>query len=212
MNDRRSPLRPGKLCVGLTGGIASGKSAVASIFEELGAHVVDTDVIARDVVLPGQPGLAAVVEAFGEDILDRTGALDRRVLRQRVFADPALRRQLESLLHPLIRAELWRRVDASVKPVQVLVIPLLVESGLQGTVDRVLVVDCPRSVQLERLLTRDKESREQAERILSAQADREARLAVADDVIDNAGSLDALGPAVEKIYARYRALAQQNND
>ncbi|MCJ7556566.1 MAG: dephospho-CoA kinase, partial [Gammaproteobacteria bacterium] len=186
-----------------TGGIASGKSAVASILADLGANVVDTDEIARDVVAPGDPGLQAIVEAFGRDILTRDAHLDRRKMREQVFSSTGARTRLEAILHPLIREELWRKVDASDNPVQVLVIPLLVESGLESTVDRVLVVDCPRQIQLERLLQRDAETTEQAERILDAQASREARLAVADDIIDNSGSLAMLQLSVQDIYAGY---------
>lgn len=198
-----TPVRRGKLCVGLTGGIASGKTTVADLLGQLGANVVDTDEIAREVVMPGKAGLAAIVHAFGADILDESGALDRSQMRRRVFADPKARRRLESILHPLIREEMWRRVDKSENRVQILVIPLLVESGLAALVDRVLVVDCPRQVQLQRLLQRDGETPEQAERILAAQASREARLAVADDVIDNSGSLAHLQQATADIYQRY---------
>jgi len=202
-----TPVRRGKLCIGLTGGIASGKTTVADLLGELGANVVDTDEIARQVVMPGQAGLVAIVNAFGADILDGTGALDRAQMRKRVFADPQARRRLEGILHPLIREEMWRRVENSSNPVQILVIPLLVESGLAALVDRVLVVDCPRQLQLQRLLTRDGETVEQAERILAAQASREARLAAADDVIDNSGSLTQLQQATSDMYQRYRAHA-----
>ena len=170
---------------------------------KLGANVVDTDVIAREVVAPGQPGLDAIVEEFGRDILDESGGLDRRMMRNKVFSNPESRARLEAILHPLIRQELWRRVDESDNPIQVLVIPLLVESGLSGMVDRVLVVDCPRETQVQRLLSRDGETPEQAERILSAQASREARLAAADDIIDNSGSLAMLAQSVQEIYNRY---------
>ena len=169
----------------------------------LGAHVVDTDIIARDVVAPGQPALEAIVEAFGQEILDENGGLDRRMMRNKVFSNPESRTRLEAILHPLIRQELWRRVDESDNPIQVLVIPLLVESGLSGMVDRVLVVDCPRQTQVKRLLSRDAETPEQAERILSAQATREARLAAADDIVDNSGSLAMLAQSVQEIYASY---------
>jgi dephospho-CoA kinase len=198
---------PGKLCVGLTGGIASGKTAVADTFAALGAHVVDTDQIARDVVEPGTLGLRALVEAFGRDILGADGRLDRRAMRERAFADTGVRETLEAILHPLIRQELWRRAEESDNPVQVLVIPRLVESGMSAMVDRVLVVDCPRETQIDRLLRRDAETREQAERILAAQVSREARLAHADDVIDNSGNLDLLQRSVEEMYRHYRNLA-----
>ena len=176
---------------------------MAEILARLGANVVDTDVIAREVVAPGQPGLDAIVEEFGRDILDESGGLDRRMMRNKVFSNPESRARLEAILHPLIRQELWRRVDESDNPIQVLVIPLLVESGLSDMVDRVLVVDCPRETQLQRLLSRDGETLEQAERILSAQASREARLAAADDIIDNSGSLGMLAQSVQEIYNSY---------
>ncbi len=203
MNASSQHVRPGKLCVGLTGGIASGKSAAAEMLAKLGANVVDTDVIAREVVAPGQPGLDAIVEEFGRDILDESGGLDRRMMRNTVFSNPESRARLEAILHPLIRQELWRQVDESDNPIQVLVIPLLVESGLSDMVDRVLVVDCPRQTQVQRLLSRDGETLEQAERILSAQASREARLAAADDIIDNSGSLAMLAQSVQEIYNSY---------
>jgi len=203
VNSEGGRRRRGKLLVGLTGGIASGKTTVAEIFRELGASVVDTDEIARQVVMPGAAGLVAMVNAFGRDILDEAGGLDRARMRARVFADPQARRRLESILHPLIREQMWRQVDASDNPVQVLVIPLLVESALAGLVDRVLVVDCPRQVQLQRLLQRDGETPEQAERILAAQASREARLAAANDIIDNSGSLARLREEAAELYRRY---------
>jgi dephospho-CoA kinase len=171
----------------------------------LGANVVDTDIIARDVVAPGQPALETIVEEFGQDILDESGGLDRPMMRKKVFSNPESRARLEAILHPLIRQELWRRVDESDKPIQVLVIPLLVESDLSAMVDRVLVVDCPRQTQVKRLLSRDGETPEQAERILSAQATREARLAAADDIIDNTGSLAMLAQSVQEIYSSYLA-------
>ncbi len=212
MNTGSQSLRPGKLLIGLTGGIASGKSAVADMLARLGANVVDTDVIARDVVAAGQPGLEAIVNAFGQDILDENGGLDRRMMRNKVFASAESRARLEAILHPVIRQELWRRVDESDNPVQVLVIPLLVESGLSGMVDRVLVVDCPRQTQIKRLLTRDAETPEQAERILAAQASREARLAAADDVVDNSGSLAMLAQSVQEIYQRYLSHAASSGN
>ena len=196
------------LRIGLTGGIASGKSAVAAEFQRAGVPVIDTDALARDVVEPGQPSLAAVVAEFGPSILDATGHLDRRRLRAIVFADPARRRALESILHPAIRALQRARVDATSAPYVVIAIPLLVEGGARrDDVDRILVVDCPREVQRARLLARDGETPEGAEAILSAQATREARLSVADDILDNSGPLLALQPAVAALHARYVGLA-----
>jgi len=198
-----TPLR-----IGLTGGIASGKSAVAEEFRRAGVPVIDTDALAREVVEPGQPSLAAVVAEFGPSILDAAGRLDRRRLRSIVFADPARRRALEAILHPAIRSLQRARVAATTAPYVVIAIPLLVEGGARrDDVDRVLVVDCPRETQRARLLARDGETPEGAESILSAQATREARLAAADDILDNSGALADLRPAVAALHARYLALA-----
>lgn len=193
--------------VGLTGGVASGKSTVAGLFSELGVPVFDTDQIARDVVEPGQPALDEVIACFGTRSLGPDGRLDRAWLRQQVFADPALRRRLEAILHPRIRAELARRSAAAGGAYQVWVIPLLVEGGGQDRVDRVLVVDCPADIQLQRLLSRDGGDPTTAEAMLQAQASREQRRAVADDLIDNTGSPAALQGAVEALHVRYLSLA-----
>jgi len=193
--------------IGLTGGIASGKSTVADLFAARGVTVLDTDLIAREVVEPGQPALARVVEAFGPGVLGPDGRLDRPALRARVFADPAARQRLEGILHPAIRAELARQSVAAGGDYQILVIPLLVEGGRVDTVDRVLVVDCPVETQLERLTARDGETAEGARRIIASQASREARLAAADDVIVNAGQPAELAAQVAALDAKYRQLA-----
>lgn len=203
--ERDAPAAP--LRIGLTGGIASGKSAVADAFARRGITIVDTDVIAREVVEPGRAALDAVVGAFGAGVLAPDGRLDRRALRAIVFADPERRRRLEAILHPAIRAEMRARAAAAAGPYVVIAIPLLTESGLQSQVDRVLVVDCPRDVQLARLLARDGETRAGAERILAAQASREARLAIADDVVANDGTLAELDARVEALHRRYLELA-----
>ncbi|MCZ8130632.1 MAG: dephospho-CoA kinase [Steroidobacteraceae bacterium] len=195
------------LRIGLTGGIASGKSAVADAFARRGIEIVDTDVLAREVVEPGTPALAAVVETFGPDVLGPDGRLDRRRLRTRVFADPAERQRLEAILHPAIRAAMRSRAAAATTPYVVIAIPLLVENGLQSQVDRVLVVDCPPELQLARLLARDGETPEGARAILAAQATREARLVEADDVVTNAGTLAELEAQVAALHERYLALA-----
>jgi dephospho-CoA kinase len=193
--------------VGLTGGIASGKTAVADAFARRGVPIVDTDVIAREVVEPGEPALAAVVEAFGAGVLGADGRLDRRALRRDVFADEGRRRRLESILHPAIRARMQAQAAAATGPYVVIAIPLLVENRLESQVDRVLVVDVAPEVQLARLLARDGETPEGARRILAAQATREARLAVADDVLANDGTLADLDRKVGELHARYVALA-----
>ncbi|MFO7306888.1 MAG: dephospho-CoA kinase [Gammaproteobacteria bacterium] len=191
------------LLVALTGGIASGKSAVADRFAQLGVPVLDTDRIARDIVEPGTPTLAKLVEAFGPDILDSEGRLNRRRMRERVFANPDDRARLNAITHPAIRAELARRSASAGGAYQVHVIPLLVETGRTRDYDRVLVVDCPREVQIQRLMARDGATAEQAEAILAAQATREQRLAVADDVIVNTGTLDELYQRVDELHRKY---------
>lgn len=163
-----TPTAPQSACrpfrVALTGGIASGKSTVANLFAAHGVPLIDTDLIARDVVEPGQPALAAVVQAFGSDVLDSDGRLDRRRLREIIFRDAAARTRLEAILHPAIRAAMERQSVAAAQagPYQVLVIPLLAEGGRRDHVDRVLVVDTPEAAQVERLMTRDAVSRAQA--------------------------------------------------
>ena len=193
--------------VGLTGGVASGKSTVAELFQGLGVTVIDTDHIAREIVEPGRPALAELVRALGTEILGTGGALDRASLRRRIFADAAARRTVEGILHPAILAELERRSRAAGGPYQLLVIPLLVERQLAGFVNRVLVVDCEPATQVERLMRRDGETRESALAMLAAQAPREARLAAADDVIRNDGQSGALAARVAELDRRYRELA-----
>lgn len=193
--------------VGLTGGIASGKSTVADRFAALGVPVIDTDQIAREVVAPGTPGLEAVVVAFGPEVLQPDGTLDRRRLRKLAFATTGRRRQLEAILHPRIRERMEALCSSSGGPYQILVIPLLIESGLLTRVDRVLVVDCSESVQRTRLRVRDGESTAGADRLLAAQADRETRLSQADDVLVNEGTRDELQRRVQEFHATYLQFA-----
>src|SRR5690606_8105770 len=195
------------LIIGLTGGIASGKTTVADLFAARGVPLVDADVSAREVVAAGSSGLAAVVEAFGSEILTTTGELDRRALRARVFGQPEERRRLESILHPLIRQHLQDSLQALSGPYALLVAPLLLEGDLSKAVQRVLVVDVPEEVQIARVMSRDGSSREEAEAILRAQMSRQERLARADDVIVNDGDLDALEPQVERLHRQYLRLA-----
>lgn len=206
MSDLRSdrPLR-----IGLTGGIASGKSTVADLFSELGVPVIDTDIIAREVVEPGQPALDEIREHFGDAVFDDDGRLDRAAMRNIVFADDAARLALEAILHPRIGEETRRQADAADGHYQLIVVPLLTGSPLRDFVDRILVVDCSEKIQIERLLARDTESVEQARRILAAQASRGERLAIADDVIDNSGGLDATRSAVIRLDQEYRHLAAE---
>jgi dephospho-CoA kinase len=204
-----SPSNAPPLLIALTGGIASGKSAVAEMFAQLGVPVLDTDQISRDVVAPGMPTLDRLVEQFGPEILDAQGRYDRARMRERVFNDPEQRRKLEAIMHPAIREELARRSAAAGGDYQVHVIPLLVETGRPDAYDRVLVVDCPESAQVERLLARDGTSLEQAEKILAVQASREDRLNAAHDVIENTGTLEDLQRFVQTLHRNYALLAQR---
>jgi len=194
--------------VAVTGGIASGKSAVTRRFEALGVPVHDADVAARAVIAPGTPGLQAVVEAFGADVLDADGALDRASMRRCVFADAGVRRTLESIIHPRVRAWLRQRADEQHDPYGLLAIPLLAENiDSYRWVDRVLVVDAPEATQLARLQQRDGIDAALAQRMLDGQASRAQRLALADDVIDNSGDEAALDGAVAALHQRYLALS-----
>lgn len=192
------------LKIGLTGGIASGKSTVADMFAELGIPVIDTDVIARDLVMPGLPALAEIRERFGEGVIDGSGNLDRAAMRKLVFSNDQARRDLEAILHPRIGAETRRQSTEANGPYQVIVVPLLLESQLRQFVDRVLVVDCSEETQIRRLTARDTESAEQARRILAAQASRQDRLAIADDVIRNDRDLAHLRDQVLQLDRKYR--------
>ncbi|MFL6622464.1 MAG: dephospho-CoA kinase [Sulfurifustaceae bacterium] len=196
------------LRVGLTGGIGSGKSAVAELFARRGVPVVDTDEISREVVKPGTPGLAEIVQTFGESVLDAHGALDRRALRERVFDDVSARRRLEAILHWRIGAAVVERVAALKAPYCLIVVPLLVETGFNALIDRLLVVDVDEERQIERTSARDRVAPEAVRKILAAQARREERLKRADDVILNNGTLEELDRAVEQLHARYLALAR----
>lgn len=200
-----------RFVVALTGGIASGKSAVERRFEALGIRAYDADVAARAVVAPGSEALAEVASVFGPEALDADGALDRAAMRQRVFADPAARSTLEGILHPRIRTWLREAVAADSGPYCILSIPLLVENiAHYDWVDRVLVVDAPEAVRVERLVRRDGIDASLATTMIAAQASREARLAIADDVIVNDGDEAALDAAVAALDQRYRDLANRS--
>lgn len=200
--------RPHAFVIALTGGIAAGKTAVATRFEVLGIHVHDADVAAREVIEPGSDGLTAVVEAFGPDVLDASGALDRAAMRQRVFADSNDRHALEAIIHPRVRQWLRDRAFGDAGPYCLLAIPLLAENIEQYRwVDRVLLVDAPESVQIQRLIQRDGIDENLARRMLAQQASRAERLALADDVIENDGEEAALDDVVGDLHRRYLALA-----
>lgn len=196
------------LVVGITGGIGSGKSAVTRRLEEHGITVVDADVVARVVVEPGTPALAQIAEHFGTDILLADGTLDRAALRARVFADEAERRWLERLTHPLIGQEIVDQLSASPSPYTVLSSPLLLDTSQKALVECVVVVDVPEALQVSRTAQRDNNDEAQIKRIMAAQLSREARLALADIVIDNSGSLEELNVQVDELHKEFLARAE----
>lgn len=193
--------------VGLTGGIGSGKSAVSDRFAALGIKVVDADIASRVVVEPGQPALAAIAEHFGAELIDASGALDRAELRKRVFAEESERRWLEQLLHPLINEYIAAQLASATSAYAILAHPLLVETGQTRICSRVLAVDVPEALQLQRTMARDNNSEEQVRSIMDAQASRKDRLAAADDVIENDRDLDHLDQEVARLHKQYVDLA-----
>ncbi len=200
------------LTVGLTGGIASGKSLAGDLFRSHGVEVIDADQVARDVVTPGHPGLLELVDHFGPDILETDGSLARRRMRERVFNDPEARRELESILHPLIQAELARQRDASTGIYCILMVPLLARSGMRVLVNRILVVDTSEASQISRLCKRDNISQELAKKMLDAQETRQERLAVADDVLFNSGEPALLDAPIARLHQHYLKLARGQVD
>ena len=195
------------LVIGLTGGIGSGKTTVAAMFAALGVPVIDMDRIARQVVEPGQPALTQIIQEFGTSILDAKGQLNRRKLRELVFSATEKRQSLEAILHPLIREETKRQLAELNALYCIVVIPLLIESDQRSLVDRILVVDVPETLQLNRTMQRDGVSAAEVQKILSAQVDRNSRLAAADDVIDNAADLEHIRNRVAELDQQYRHLA-----
>ncbi|MEW6169756.1 MAG: dephospho-CoA kinase [Pseudomonadota bacterium] len=196
-----------QLTVGLTGGVASGKSTVESMFAALGVPVLDADRVAREVVAPGAPALAEIAAEFGAGMLQPDGTLDRRRMRERVFADPAERRKLEAITHPHIRARMRDWLAAQTGPYCMLSVAILVEARMQTLVDRVLVIDVPESVQAQRLRARDQVSAELAAQMLAAQLPRAQRLAAADDVLENTAGLDHIQACVERLHRFYLGIA-----
>ncbi|MEL0082818.1 MAG: dephospho-CoA kinase [Gammaproteobacteria bacterium] len=195
------------LIIGLTGGIACGKTTASDFFADKGVEIVDADLVAREVVEPGQPGLTQVVDAFGESILQDDGALDRQKMRDIVFADEHKRKLLESILHPLIRQRLKQQLAQAQGAYVIFSVPLLVESGMNQLADRVLVIDVSDEAQLLRLIERDGASRQQAEAIIAAQISRDLRNDAADDIIDNSGSLEHFLKQLESCHQRYVRLS-----
>ncbi|MFQ5643308.1 MAG: dephospho-CoA kinase [Thiogranum sp.] len=194
--------------IGLTGGIGSGKSEASREFARLGTPVIDTDVIARELVKPGRPALAEIITHFGAGIVDEDGNLNRTRLRKTVFSEPGLRKQLEAILHPRIRDRAMALAERSDGPYCVLVIPLLAENAGDYALDRVLVIDTPRELQLERIAARDGLPENEIEAILATQASRAQRLAIADDIIVNDSSPEYLRSEVERLHRRYSEIGQ----
>jgi dephospho-CoA kinase len=198
------------VAISITGGIASGKSTVADLFRQFDVPIFDADVVAREVVRPGAEALQEIVAAFGAEMLTKAGELDRRAMRQQVFANASDRLRLEAILHPRVRAAMLAAVERSEAPYCLLVIPLLVEHRSDYSfVARILVVDVSPETQKLRVVRRDRSTDEQAERVIAAQALRAERLAMADDVIDNDGDLAALEPTIERLHGRYLRLVER---
>lgn len=191
----------------LTGGIAAGKTAVSDLFAQRGVPVIDTDRIAHEIVEPGQPALQRIIKAFGPEFLGADGRLDRKKMRNAIFSSPRQKTRLESILHPAIASEVNHRIAQIAAPWCILVVPLLAETSLFPWIDRVLVVDVEESAQIKRVMARDKISQQQARSILDAQTGRQQRLALADDILDNSGTLKQLEARVDKLYDKYTALA-----
>jgi dephospho-CoA kinase len=200
---------PQRLRIGLTGGIASGKSTAAQRFSELGVSVIDADQASRAIVAPGTTGLEQVIGRFGPTMLASNGELDRRSLRNLIFMDAAARTDLNAILHPLIRAYMQSEIASAVGPYVVLAIPLLIEGAQRDEVDRILVIDVDEAAQIQRLTARDGCTSEQARAILAAQASREARRSAADDILANAGTVLELRQGVDRLHERYLRLARQ---
>ncbi|MFT4581687.1 MAG: dephospho-CoA kinase [Gammaproteobacteria bacterium] len=197
------------LVVGLTGGIGSGKSAVCREFERLGVPIVDADIASREVVAPGTAGLRAVVRAFGSEVLNDEGTIDRTNMRQLIFEDESKRKTLETILHPLIRERISTQLSEVRSPYCILCVPLLVEKRGYENLDRILVIDCPIEIQIARVMARDSLSRAQVEAIMQTQASRAQRLHLADDIVENAAGLDSLRDPVTALHAKYLLIAEQ---
>jgi dephospho-CoA kinase len=191
------------LIIGLTGGIGSGKSTVSRLFADHGVPVIDADVIARELVQPGQAALESLIQEFGPEILDDQDQLDRTLMRELIFSDSSQRKRLEAILHPLIREEMHSRARSLDAPYCLMCIPLLIESRLEETVDRILIIDTPESLQIRRTLTRDGVDTAQVQAIIDTQVDRQTRLAAADDIIHNDSTMDSLRKQVDTLHQQY---------
>jgi len=199
------------LIIGLTGGIGSGKTTVCNYFNALGVPIIDADVVAREIVQPGQPGLAQVIALFGQEVLTPDGTLNRDKLRELIFADELSRKKLEAILHPLIRQQMDKKLAGLTAPYAILAIPLLLESNRREGIDRILVIDAEESQQIIRASQRDQKNENQIRAIITAQCSRKDRLKAADDVIYNTGDLEQLKNQVTDTHNLYLRLAAENN-
>jgi len=199
------------LIIGLTGGIGSGKTTVCNYFSALGTPIIDADLAAREVVTPGSPGLVEIINRFGQSILSQNGTLDRSKLREQVFSDEPSRKELEAILHPLIRQQMDKKLADLKAPYAILAIPLLLESGRREGIDRILVIDAEESQQIARASQRDHKNENQIRAIIAAQCSRKDRLKAADDVIYNTGNLEHLSSQVTDMHNLYLRLAAKNS-
>ncbi len=212
MQNRKTGAGRCSLTIGLTGGIGSGKSTVASYFSELGVPTINTDAIARKLSEPGQAGFRQIIDHFGKQLLKADGTLNRAELRTKIFNNPAERYKLEQILHPLIRTEMQQQLQQQKKPYCLIEIPLLLEAGWHNEVNRILVVDAPHTLQIERTIQRNGISKEEAKQIIATQIERNKRLAAADDIVYNKGSLTELEQQVGHLHQFYQKLVQNPAD
>ena len=196
------------LVIGLTGGIGSGKSTVTRLFEKRNVPVIDTDVIARELVKPGEEALNEIIKAFGDSVIKESGELDRQALANISFQNEDARKQLEAILHPRIRKSMNERINNVSAPYVIAVIPLLIETGQTDQVDHILVVDCPEEIQIQRIRQRDNRDEQQIQKILAAQSSRQTRLDMADDVIENQGDISDLDAKIEKLHQKFLLMSQ----
>ncbi len=199
------------LKIGLTGGIGSGKTSVTNLFAELGVTIIDMDILAREVVLPGQPALRDIKKTFGEQICDKNDELNRKKLRDIIFAEPDKRQQLEAIIHPRIREQAQAVINKLNTPYCIIVIPLLFETGRQDTIDRILLVDTSIEAQIQRTMARDSISEDYVKNIIATQVDRQTRLKHADDIINNTGEISDLKAQIKHLHKHYLELSRKNN-
>lgn len=197
------------ISVGLTGGIGSGKTAAANRFMQLGIPVIDSDIITRELVVPGSLTLKRIIKRFGKDFIDSNGSLDRRKLRQTIFADQSARRDLEGILHPMVRQEIAKQLSTLSSPYALVVVPLMLESDMVTMFDRVIVVDCEEAEQIKRVIKRDNCSKDEVDAIIQAQASRNMRLAIATDIINNTDDIRSLDGQVERMHHSFLNLAER---